>query len=221
VIDGGTHNPAAPPFDFLDLAFLPLLRRMGASVEVELVRPGFYPAGGGQIRAAITPASRLGRLELVSRGALVRGNVRAVVANLGYSIAQREARAAGAVLGWEGDALQALTLTGSPGPGNAASVIVESEHVTDVFTGFGERGVRAELVAEKAATEAKRYLDSNVAVGEHLADQLLLPMALGDGGSFTTLPPTSHTTTNATIIRKFVDVEIVIDAGEVTTVRVG
>jgi RNA 3'-terminal phosphate cyclase (ATP) len=221
VIDGGTHNPAAPPFDFLDQAFLPLLRRMGAIVEVELVRPGFFPAGGGQIRATITPAGRLARLDLGSRGALVRGTVRAVVANLGYSIAQREVRVAGAVLGWKDEALQAHALTGSMGPGNAVSIIVESEHVTDVFTGFGERGVRAEVVAEKAASEAKQYLDSNAAVGEHLADQLLLPMALGEGGSFTTLPPTGHMTTNATIIRKFLDVEIAIESGEVTTVRVG
>lgn len=221
VIDGGTHNPAAPPFDFLDQAFLPLLRRMGVDVNVELVRPGFFPAGGGQIRATITPVGKLGRLDLVSRGPLVRGCVRAVVANLSYSIATREVRAAAAVLGWGDDVLQAHTLRGSIGPGNSVSIIVESEQVTDVFTGFGARGVRAEVVAENAAAEAKRYLDSNAAVGQHLADQLLLPMALGDGGSFTTLPLTGHTTTNASIIQKFLDVKIAFEAGEVTTVRVG
>ncbi len=193
---------------------------MGASVTVELVRPGFFPAGGGRIRATITPAHKLARLDLLSRGALVRRGVRAVVANLPYSIATREARAAGAALGWEDAELLAHTLTDSPGPGNAVSIIIESEHVTDIFTGFGQRGVRAELVAETAAAEAKRYLDSHAAVGEHLADQLLLPMALGEGGSFTTLLPTGHTTTNATVIRRFLDVMIAIEAGEVTTVRV-
>src|SRR6185369_9596371 len=67
-LEGGTHNPAAPPFDFVQQAFLPLLRRMGAEVEIELVRPGFYPAGGGRIIVKIAPAKRLGRLEIESRG---------------------------------------------------------------------------------------------------------------------------------------------------------
>jgi RNA 3'-terminal phosphate cyclase (ATP) len=217
-IEGGTHNPAAPPFDFLQLAFLPLLRRMGAAVDLELVRPGFYPAGGGKIRARIAPAKRLARLELESRGAIVSRCARAVVANLPYAIAQREVQAVAQELGWGEECLQAHTLTGSIGPGNAISVIVESEQVTDVFTAFGERGVPAERVAQNAASQAKRYLDSDAAVGEHLADQLLLPMAVGEGGTFTTTPLTGHSTTNIEVIRKFVDVTVEVDG---TTVRVG
>jgi len=220
-IEGGTHNPAAPPFDFLAGAFLPLLRRMGAEVTVTLVRPGFYPAGGGKITASIQPAARLARLDLDDRGALVRCSARAVVANLPYSIAQREARVAAEILGWDADTAVAHTLADSAGPGNAISIVVESEHVTEIFTGFGERGVRAESVAADAANEAKRYLESNAAVGEHLADQLLLPMALGEGGSFTTLAPSTHTTTNIEIIRKFVDVPIAVEEGKRTRIRVG
>src|SRR2546428_9297761 len=44
-IEGGTHNSAAPPFDFLDRTFLPLIRKMGATVSLKLERYGFYPAG--------------------------------------------------------------------------------------------------------------------------------------------------------------------------------
>ena len=47
-LEGGTHNPWAPPFDFLARAFLPLLERMGAPVRAAIQRYGFYPAGGGQ-----------------------------------------------------------------------------------------------------------------------------------------------------------------------------
>jgi len=100
------------------------------------------------------------------------------------------------------------TITNSPGPGNLITLEIESENVTEVFTGFGERGVAAEAVADQAVIAARRYLASDVAVGEHLADQLLLPMALARGGSFTTVPPSRHTTTNIEIIRKFLDVEI-------------
>ena len=56
MLEGGTHNPAAPPFDFLERAYLPLVRRMGPQVEVTLERPGFFPAGGGKFRVSVRPA---------------------------------------------------------------------------------------------------------------------------------------------------------------------
>ena len=94
------------------------------------------------------------------------------------------------------------------GPGNVLTLEIESEHVTEVVTGFGRRGVRAEAVASGAIEEMQRYLDADVAVGEHLADQLLLPMAIGGGGAFTTVRPTLHTTTNAEVIRQFTGREV-------------
>ena len=56
-LEGGTHNPMAPPFDFLSRTFLPILRRMGASVDVRLEMYGFYPAGGGRFTVAIEPCA--------------------------------------------------------------------------------------------------------------------------------------------------------------------
>src|SRR5947207_15592691 len=52
-LEGGTHNPLAPPFDFLVGSFMPLIRRMGATVELDLKAPGFFPAGGGRFHARI------------------------------------------------------------------------------------------------------------------------------------------------------------------------
>jgi RNA 3'-terminal phosphate cyclase (ATP) len=79
--------------------------------------------------------------------------------------------------------------------------------VTEVFTALGARGVAAEAVAESAASEAEAYLAAGVPVGEHLADQLLLPLALAGGGAFRSLPPSSHTRTQADVIRAFLGVE--------------
>jgi RNA 3'-terminal phosphate cyclase (ATP) len=206
-IEGGTHNPAAPPFDFLDQAYLPLLRRMGAKASIELVKPGFYPAGGGKVRIEIDGTGTLGPLELVERGEIIRRRVRAVVANLPYSIAEREAKTAGIELAWTEDCLEAHTLTGSVGPGNAISIFVTSENVTEVFTAFGAKRLRAEEVAHDAAKQARRYINSGSAVGEHLADQLLLPLAAGGGGAFTTLPLSSHSMTNIDVVKKFVQAD--------------
>lgn len=203
-IEGGTHNPSAPPFDFIEHSYLPLLRRMGADVQIELVRPGFYPAGGGKIRVVITPAKRFERLVVEERGEIVRRLARAVVANLPWAIAQREAQTVGAELEWGEEYLQAHTIEGSVGPGNVVSVLIESQNITNVFTAFGERGVRAEVVAHEAAKQTKRYINSGAAVGGHLADQLLLPLAIGEGGSFTTTPLSAHSTTNIDVIRAFV-----------------
>jgi RNA 3'-terminal phosphate cyclase (ATP) len=99
----------------------------------------------------------------------------------------------------------------SRGLGNVVMLEIESDNVTEVFTGFGERSVRAEAVAENAASEARRYLASDVAIEEHCADQLLVPMALAKGGVFTTLAPSRHTHTNIDIMAQFLSTRIRID----------
>jgi RNA 3'-terminal phosphate cyclase (ATP) len=207
-LEGGTHNPFAPPFDFLARAFLPLLGRMGARVEARLERYGFYPAGGGRVEITITPAQKLERLELNERGEILNRRATALVAHLSRNIAERELNVVRRKLSWPQEWLKNESVTNSPGPGNIVMLEIESDNLTEVFTGFGERGVAAEAVADQAVVTARRYLASDVAVGEHLADQVLLPMAIGGGGSFTTVPPSRHTTTNIEIIRKFLDAEI-------------
>ena len=78
-----------------------------------------------------------------------------------------------------------------------------------MFTGFGRRGVRAEQVAARAAAELRAYLDGGAPVGEHLADQLMLPMALAQGRSrYRTATLSRHATTNRDTIRLFLDVPI-------------
>jgi RNA 3'-terminal phosphate cyclase (ATP) len=209
LLEGGTHNPLAPPFEFLDRAFLPLIARMGPRVTATLEARGFYPAGGGRMRVAVTPAP-LGRLDLLERGEVRSREVVALVANLPGAIARRELDAARGVLGWEPRCFRIETVKGSPGPGNVVNVLVESEHVTEVFTSFGEKGVPAEEVGERVAGEASAYLAVGVPVGAHLADQLVLPMALGGGGAFRTVSPTSHTRTQIELCGRMCEARIAI-----------
>lgn len=213
VIVGGTHNPMAPPFDFLDRAFLPLLARMGPRVSASLEAPGFYPAGGGRLRVAIEPA-KLARLDLPERGAVVDRSAVAAVANLPVAIALREIEAAREVLGWSRDEMRVTRLSGSPGPGNVLTIAVACEHVTEIFTGFGEKGVSAETVATRAATEARAWIDAGVPVGEHLADQLLLPMAMGAGGSFRTTLPSLHTRTQIDLLERVLGAKITVSEAD-------
>lgn len=207
-LEGGTHNPHAPPFDFLERAFLPLVRRMGADVKVTLDSHGFYPAGGGRFRVVVTPTPELSRLDIVERGAIVGQRCVAMIANLPGAIAMRELKAAERLLGWDNSCFRPEVIKDTPGPGNVLIVEIESENVTEVFTGFGEKGVRAEDVAGRAAKEALAYLEAGVPVGVHLADQLLLPMALAGHGSFRTLKPSLHTTTHRGLLEQVLGARI-------------
>ena len=191
--EGGTHNPMAPPVDFLRDAFLPPLARMGARVAIAFARHGFYPCGGGAWSAELEPAARLAPLELLERGEVRVRRVDALVAQVPPSVAARELGTIAARLGWERRDGRSIVLHDAHGPGNVLVATLESEHVTEVFTGFGERGIRAESVAEGVASEVARYLAAGVPVGEHLSDQPLLPLVLGGGGVFRTLAPSLHT----------------------------
>ena len=208
VLEGGTHNPSSPPFDFLAKAFLPLVSRMGAHVEATLERPGFYPAGGGRFHVTITPAKALTPLVLEQRGEVRARRVRAVVANVPRAVGERELNRFAARTHWDASAFS-LELVPSPvGPGNVLIAEIESEHVTEVFTGFGEKQVRAETVANACADEVAAYLATDAPVGPHLADQLVLLLALSGEGTFRTTRPTTHTRTQLEVIPRFLSTAI-------------
>ncbi len=145
-IEGGTHNPAAPPFEFLTRAFLPLLARMGAKVDLALDQPGFFPRGGGRITCTVSPAD-LGVFELEERGALERRRAFSIVSALPPAVAERQLRIARDRLGLARDEVEKLEYPEERGPGNAVLVVYEFEHVTSVFAGLGDRSARAEEVA--------------------------------------------------------------------------
>lgn len=207
-VQGGTHNPSAPPFDFLQRSFLPQLERMGARVTAELERPGFFPAGGGSFRVSVQPTGRLGRLDLTERGESVRISARALVAHLSESIGERELQQLSKNLEIAPENTAVESVADSQGPGNVLFVEVESASHTEVFTAFGMRGVSGRNVATSVAKQARAYLAARVPVGEYLADQLLLPMALHSGGVIRTQTPSRHTRTNADVIERFLDVEV-------------
>lgn len=227
-LSGGTHNPLAPPFDFLARAFLPLLGRLGPRVETRLIRPGFFPAGGGAWSVTIHPCRQLAPLTLLERGPITARRVRAVVANLPRHIAERECRTIAERSQWDETCFAIEEVRDTPGPGNVVLIEVEAAHVTELLTGFGQKGVRAEEVAARVWDETQRYLASGVPVGEHLADQLLLPLGIGayqgtGGGSFRTLRLSPHATTHIAILRQLLEVDVRIEqqAPDDCTVRVG
>jgi len=207
VVEGGTHNPLAPPFEFLESVYLPILRRMGATVEARLERHGFAPSGGGRIRLEVEP-SVLTPISILERGAATGHRITALLSALPFDVARRELEVARGGLGWDASVCSPFVVKDAAGPGNVLEIALGFEHATELITAFGERGVLAETVATAAVNEAKEYLASTAPVGRHLADQLLVPFALAGGGSFVSLSPTPHFETQCAVVSLFLDVEI-------------
>jgi len=205
-VEGGTHAAFAPCFDYLASVYLPALAEMGAAVTATLHRPGFNPAGGGVVELRVTPSS-LGAFVRETRGPVVSLAAKALVAAVPGAVAARELAV---VRGIVGDAVTTETvwLEAGFGPGNAVLVDCVCAHARELFAAYGDKGVSAERVATSVAREAAAWIAADVPVGEHLADQMLLPMALGGGGRFVTVAPSQHSRTHAEVIAQFVGARV-------------
>ncbi len=223
VVHGGTHNGMAPSVDFCERTLLPVLGQMGLQTRSELLSYGFAPNGGGCWRIRIQPWSQVRPLALCERGEPVSRRAVAVVGNLRSHIPQRELERVMKRLGWS-ESEVAIESVESAGPGNILSLRCDYEAIAETFESVGAVGVSAERVAGRAIRDARRYLHGGWAVGEHLADQLLLPMVLGAGGEFSTGAPSEHCVTNMTLIDQWLqtsnfDVESSA-SGDRTTIRI-
>ena len=213
-LKGGTHNPMAPPYHFLERSYAPLLERLGAPAQLKLRRHGFYPAGGGEFEAVIHGAAEtLAPYDLNERGARVEEYADCMAPALPSSIARRELVKLGALMGWEADQLRQAGVRQDEGPGNALLATLAHEHVTEVFTEFGEKGVTAEAVATKLVQALRKYKVSQGALGPHLTDQWVLPLALAvhlrqQPASYTSTGLTPHALSNFAVIEQFLPVRI-------------
>lgn len=205
---GGTHVAWSPPFDYIKRVYLPTLAQMGIRAKANVRKWGWYPIGGGEVKATVEgqgPDAALAGLDLRQRGTLLRVRGLSASSNLPKHIRTRQERAA----------LQALRSSGvnarvevvdapSKGQGTVVFLWIEFENAVAGFTSLGERGKPAERVAEEAADELLDHLHSDAPLDRYLADQLVLPLALaGSPSQFTTGMVTQHLLTNAWVVNRF------------------
>ena len=220
VVEGGTHNQWAPPFDFLLKSYLPLINRMGPEVTARIERHGFYPAGGGRVVVDIQPAPFLNGFDLTSTGRVLNHRLIALVGNLPTEIGDREIARAVRKLNWRKEDCEVRGVR-TNGPGNVLMAEIECEHVTAVFTTFGRQGTRAEHVADNLVKSIRGWQKTTAPVEEYLADQILLPLGLSAaqpadcgvrcGGTYLTGPLSQHTLTHIDILQRFLDISIVVN----------
>lgn len=207
-LEGGTHNPASPCLDFLQKTYLPCLAAMGVDSEITLERRGYYPAGGGRWHVRISPAAVQNPFEKTERGVFLSVMSKVIWSGIPDHVVQREVRHLKARQVLEEAPVEVEEDRLSQGPGNVVLIEMKYSEITEVVSAFGARGRSAEEVVEEAVREAGEYRNGGVPVGPHLADQLLVPMALGMGGVFRTMPLTTHARTNIETIGRFLDSSI-------------
>ncbi|MBN1955132.1 MAG: RNA 3'-terminal phosphate cyclase [Anaerolineae bacterium] len=207
---GGTHVPWAPSVDYIERVFMPAAARMGIRAQIELVKWGFYPAGGGEARVDIQAGTTsLQPLQLAERGPLQRVVVRGVAANLPSHIPQRMVNRARNLLQAQGLPvdLQPLRVR-SAGPGATTAVWAEYEQGIAGFSAYGRKGLASEHVAAAACDEFLAHHHSGAPLDPYLADQLVLPLALATGTShLVTSAISRHLLTNLAVVQAFVPLQ--------------
>lgn len=196
---GGTHNGMAPSVDFIEQSFIPQLRKMGCDIQLSLEHFGFYPAGGGAWHCLIKPWRERKRLSLLRRGSEVSKQALALCSRLPRDVGQRELTRVHRKLGWLTTELIASEVK-SVGPGNLLALAINFENVQQRVEVVGEKALSAERVAGRAIKMMEDYLLSKAPVGEHLADQLMVPLVLGAGGDFIASTLSEHSRTNIKVI---------------------
>jgi RNA 3'-terminal phosphate cyclase (ATP) len=219
VIRGGTFNPMAPAFSFLETTWRSYLAAFGMPLELVMRAAGFYPRGGGKLEATITPAVPR-RYVQITRGPLRTLRGLAGVSNLPDNIAERMRKRAIARLEAEDFTCEIETVRW-PGKGQGAAIALIAEHegvVPATFVGLGERGKPSEAVADEAVEQVLAFeAAADAAVDLHSGDQILLPLVFAPGRSeFTVAEATGHLRTNVETIGEFLDRSIEIEeaAGE-------
>jgi RNA 3'-terminal phosphate cyclase (ATP) len=215
---GGTHVAWSPPFNYVRRVLLPTLARMGGSAKGHVRKWGWYPLGGGEVQVTVEgDASRpLLGLDLSLRGALQRVRGISASSNLPKHIRIRQERAALQVLRSHGVNAR-IDVIDAPAKGQGTAVVLWAvcENAVAGFSALGERGKPAEQVAEEAALDLFDYLDGTSALDPHLADQVVLPMALANSPSrFTVASVTQHLLTNAWVVNQFFPECVRVDGDE-------
>ena len=206
---GGTHVPFSPSYHYIGDVFLSCMREMGVDVRIAIDAYGFYPKGGGEVRAEILPVGKMRPIRKIERGRIRKVKGCSAVGNLPLSIAERQSKAALEKIRSEIHDLPFFDETEiqsviSPGQGTFIHLQSEAEHSIAGFTALGERGKRAEAVGEEAASEFIRYYATGAAFDPHLPDQIALYQSLcSEESLYTTSCITGHLITNLWVIGHF------------------
>uniref|UniRef100_A0A7J3YTG0 RNA 3'-terminal phosphate cyclase n=1 Tax=Ignisphaera aggregans TaxID=334771 RepID=A0A7J3YTG0_9CREN len=199
---GGTDVPWSPPVDYMRFIFIPMARRFGLNMNLELIRRGHYPRGGGIIRIYVKPSRKLRAIEVVERGELKRIGGRSHCVKLPKHVAERQANSAKEVLERLRAPLHIELEFYDPksdphlGPGSGIVLYAEFSNSIIGADALGEKGKPAEVVGREAAQKLLQEMESGAAIDSHMGDMIVALACLAEGVTkYTTSKVTLHTET--------------------------
>lgn len=196
-ISGGTDVPWSPPVDYYCHVLIPLLRLMGAQIEMDIIQRGYYPQGGGRVKVKVSP-SELKGIALEDRGNLLARRGYISLRNLPYHIVERMKRTA------IGYSFQEDVQNSGRSRGCSILLVNEYEKTIIGTDSLCQKGVRAEDVALRALEKLKMEESSKATVDINMGDHLLPFGFLAKGKTFYYVRKvTGHTKTNAWLVEKF------------------
>ena len=225
---GGTHQDHAPSFHYLALVWAPAVARLGFRFDLALQAAGFYPEGGGEFTASVEAAHPMPPLDLRHRGTLREVDVVSMVCGLPFEVAERQAARALRGLRDLGISAEAerVPMPSRASRGGHVLIVSTFERARAGHGAVSGRERSPEQVADDALEGFRQYVSGGAAIDAHLGDQLLVPAALVAAGlvppppgvvpatRYTVAAVTKHLTTNAEVIRRFLDVAIVVHGRE-------
>lgn len=216
-VTGGTHNPMAPTVDYLEHVVLPAYARMGLQSQLDMTAAGFFPKGGGTVNLRFALPDGFQGIDLLNRGQIRKTIGVITTAELPDSVGDRGERALWPFLPAQTRVLKVRKP--SKGAGAASFVGIQAEGGYAGFTGLGAKGKPMERVSQEAGSAYQEWLETDAAVDEHLADQLVIPAILAQGPSaWRTSEVTEHLRTMAWLVPQFLPVQVKIEEDGVVRV---
>jgi RNA 3'-phosphate cyclase len=216
-IIGGTAVRWSPPTTFMEKIVWKAFEAMGINCRLKVLRHGFYPKGGGQVKAHIEPVERLKPLRVDQRPVKEVHGL-SVCGRLPKHVAFRQAKAAQDALKRARlkPRMDAVALEGRDSPLSPGSFIclwADAGYLGACR--LGERGRPAEKVGSEAAETMINLVAAGKQVDPHASDHLILPMSLAQGeSSFTTSELTLHTLTAIRLAETFTEARFNVEGGE-------
>ncbi len=203
-IKGGTDVRWSPPIDYMRLVHVPILRAFGPSLDLDVVTRGFYPEGGGEVVAEVSPVGGLAAVDIGTQGKVLRIEGIAYARNLPEHVVTRMKHAAMKSM-LESREVKVESDIGK-GHSTGAGIILAAvcENTVLGASALGERGVRSETLGEDCARDLMETISSHATVDEHMLDQIIPYMALAKGRSRVVAEEiTSHARTNIEVVEAF------------------
>jgi len=210
-LTGGLFQDFAPSSFHMQKALIPLLRRMGAEIRLEIKRPGYVPKGGGEIFLQVEPRREpLEPLRMPEQGSLRKITGISLSSHLEREkVSERMAGRCRELLAERDLEAEFEILRDSEAHQKGAALMLLAETDRGCLVGAdrtGKPGRRSEIIAESVVRSLLEDLDTGATVDRHLADQLILFAALADGGSTYRIPfMTDHVRSNLWLVEKILD----------------